>query len=172
VIFSAMTPASRGSLRLASADPHRAPIIDPNYLADARDLECMMTGLRRAREVGAAAALKAVRAVELFPGPDMHSDAELRKYLRHSVSTYFHPVGTCKIASDAMSVVDSQLKVHGISNLRIADASVMPSIVSGNTNAAVLGIAERAAALVTGEQPRPMHRRPAVAVNVIVDRLA
>jgi choline dehydrogenase len=149
VIFSAMTPASRGSVRLASADPRRAPVIDPNYLADERDLECMVTGLRRAREIGAAVALKPVRDVELFPGPQAHTDDELRKYLRRSISTYFHPVGTCKIGSDAMSVVDPDLKVHGISNLRIADASVMPSIVSGNTNAAVLAIAERAAALLT-----------------------
>ena len=96
VIFSAMTPASRGSVRLASADPHRAPVIDPNYLADDRDLECMVTGLGRAREIGAAVALTPVRDVELFPGLEAHTDDELRKYLRRSISTYFHRVGTCE----------------------------------------------------------------------------
>jgi choline dehydrogenase len=81
--------------------------------------------------------------------------------VRHSLSTYFHPVGTCKIGTDPMSVVDPQLEVHGITNLRIADASVMPSITSGNTNAAVLGIAERAASLITGEHMERLPRRGA-----------
>jgi choline dehydrogenase len=152
IIFSVMTPASRGSVRLASADPFRAPVIDPNYLADDRDVDRMVTGLRLARDIGASTALKFVRDRELFPGPETITDQGLRKYLRRSVSTYFHPVGTCKIGTDAMSVVDPQLKVHGISNLRVADGSVMPSIVSGNTNAAVLAIAERAAALLSGDE--------------------
>jgi choline dehydrogenase len=151
IIFSVMTPASRGYVRLASADPHRAPVIDPNYLTDDRDVDRMVTGLRLAREIGASPALRSVRGRELFPGAETLTDDSLRKYLRRSVSTYFHPVGTCRIGSDAMSVVDPQLKVHGIGNLRVADASVMPSIVSGNTNAAVLAIAERAAALLSGQ---------------------
>ena len=151
VLFSVVTPASRGSVQLASADPHQPPVIDPNYLADPRDVDRMVTGLRRAREIGAGSALRSVRARELFPGPDDQTDDALRKYLRRSASTYFHPVGTCKIGTDTMSVVDPELKVHGISHLRIADGSVMPSIVSGNTNAAILAIAERAAALLTGE---------------------
>jgi choline dehydrogenase len=151
IIFAVMTPASRGSVRLASTDPKQAPVIDPNYLTDHRDVDRMVTGLRRARDIGASAALKFVRDRELFPGPETLTDDALRKYLRRSVSTYFHPVGTCRIGADAMSVVDPQLKVHGISNLRVADASVMPSIVSGNTNAAVLAIAERAAALLSGD---------------------
>ena len=87
-----------------------------------------------------------------FPRRDTQTDAAGHAYLRSSISSYFHPVGTCKIGTDPMSVVDAQLKVHGIEHLRIADASVMPSIVSGNTNAAVLGIAERAASLLTDEQ--------------------
>jgi choline dehydrogenase len=151
VIFSVMTPASRGSVRLASADPKRAPVIDPNYLADDRDVDRMVAGLRRARDIGASPALKDVRDRELFPGPEAETDCELRKCLRRSVSSCFHPVGTCKIGADLMAVVDAQLKVHGISNLRVADASVMPSIVSGNTNAATLAIAERAAALLSGD---------------------
>jgi len=152
IIFSLMTPASRGTLRLASADPQQPPSIDPNYLADQRDVERMVAGLRAAREIGAADALAPVRAAELFPRPDAHTDAALRTYLRSGVSTYFHPVGTCRIGSDPMSVVDPELRVHGIANLRVTDASVMPSITSGNTNAAVLGIAERAASIITGER--------------------
>jgi len=157
VIFSLMTPASRGSLRLASNDPRQPPLIDPNYLADERDMERMVSGLRVARKIGAANALAPWRDRELFPGPDLQTNDALRAHLRRSVSTYYHPVGTCKIGNDCMSVVDAQLKVHGISHLRIADASVMPSIVSGNTNAAVLAIAERAASLLTGapEAPKP-----------------
>jgi choline dehydrogenase len=152
VIFSLMTPVSRGSVRLASADPRQPPLIDPNYLANDRDVERMVAGLRAAREIGAADALAPVGASELFPGPDAHTDAALRTYLRGSVSTYFHPVGTCRIGSDRMSVLDPELRVHGIANLRVADASVMPSVTSGNTNAAVLGIAERASSIITGER--------------------
>ena len=154
IIFSLMTPASRGSIRLASADPPQAPLIDPNYLADQSDVERMVTGLGAAREVGAADALAPIRGAELFPGPDARTDAALRTHLRRSVSTYFHPVGTCKIGTDPLSVVDPQLNVRGVSKLRIADASVMPAITSGNTNAAVLGIAERAASLLTGEHTK------------------
>jgi choline dehydrogenase len=151
VIFGLMTPASRGSVRLAGADPRRAPLIDPNYLADERDRQRMVAGLRLAREVGAAAALAPWRDSELFPGPDAQTDDALLAHLRRGVSTYYHPVGTCKIGTDAMAVVDPRLRVQGIANLRVADASVMPSIVSGNTNAPVLAIAERAASLITGE---------------------
>src|SRR5882757_7917077 len=146
-----MTPASRGCVRLASADPQQAPLIDPNYLAEQSDQRRMVAGLRLAREVGAANALGGWRDKELSPGPGAHTDEALLAHLRRTVSTYYHPVGTCKMGGDATSVVDPQLRVHGIANLRVADASVMPSIVSGNTNAAVLAIAERAAHLITGD---------------------
>jgi len=151
VIFSLMTPASRGYVRLASANPQQAPLIDPNYLAERSDQRRMVAGLRLAREVGAANALAGWRDKELSPGSAAQSDEAILAHLRRSVSTYYHPVGTCQIGSDAMSVVDPQLRVHGITNLRVADASVMPSVISGNTNAAVLAIAERAASLITGE---------------------
>jgi len=154
VVYSLMTPASRGCVRLASADPYAPPLIDPNYLAEESDPRRMITGLRLARHIGEAAAFAPWRDKELFPGPGIRTDAELGAHLRHSMSTYFHPVGTCKIGNDAMAVVDAGLKVRGITNLRVADASVMPSVVSANTNAAVLAIAERAASLLTGELPR------------------
>ena len=110
----------------------------------------LTVGLRAAREIGSAPAFAHLRDEELFPGSQTRSDAACHAYLRRTVSTYFHPVGTCRrFGTNGTSVVDPALKVHGIENLRIADASVMPSIVSGNTNAAVLAIAERAASLLT-----------------------
>jgi choline dehydrogenase len=149
ILFSLMTPASRGSVRLASADPSAPPLIDPHYLQDPADVARMIAGLRLAREIGEAAALKPLREEELFPGDDARTDEQLHDYLQSTVTTYFHPVGTCRIGTDPMSVVDTDLRVHGLVNLRIADASVMPSLVTGNTNAAVLAIAERAADLIT-----------------------
>ena len=151
VVFSLMTPASRGTVRLASPDPDHSPLIDPNYLSDPSDIARMIAGLRVAREIGGARALTSLRGDELFSGKRSQSAVACHTYLRSTVSSYFHPVGTCKIGSDKMSVVDAQLKVRGIDHLRIADASVMPLLVSGNTNAAVLAIAERAASLLTDD---------------------
>jgi choline dehydrogenase len=151
VIFSLMTPASRGSVRLASPDPETAPLIDPRYLTDPSDATRMTAALRLARDIGSARALTPFRDKELFPGPDTRTDADCHAYLRSTVTSYFHPVGTCAIGTDKMSVADPHLTVHGIAHLRVADASVMPSLVSGNTNAAVLAIAERAASLLLGE---------------------
>ena len=150
ILFSLMTPSSRGSVRLASADPSVPPLIDPHYLEDPTDVTRMVAGLRLAREIGETVALKPLRDEELFPGPDARTDDQLRDYVAKTLTTYFHPVGTCRIGTDESSVVDPDLRVHGITGLRVADASVMPSLVSGNTNAAVLAIAERAAHLITG----------------------
>ena len=149
VVFSVVTPASRGTVRLASPDPFVAPLVDPNYFDDERrDLRRMITALRLARELGAATPLAEFRERELFPGEQVQSDAELADYLRGAASTFFHVVGTCRIGSDAMAVLDDQLRVHGIEGLRVADASVMPTMPSANTNATVLGIAERSAGLL------------------------
>jgi choline dehydrogenase len=112
----------------------------------------VLTGLDAAREIGTAAALGPVRDTEVFPGPAAQADPMLRDYLSRTVSTYFHPVGTCKIGTDATSVVDPELRVHGVDGLRVADASVMPRIVSANTNATVLAIAEKAADLLTSSR--------------------
>jgi choline dehydrogenase len=148
VLFSLMTPASRGTIELASADPGQAPLIDPRYLTDPRDVTRMTAGLLAAREIGAANALAPLRKDELFPGPQVTADAALHDYLQATITTYFHPVGTCRIGTDGLSVVDPRLRVHGIGQLRVADASVMPSVPSGNTNAVVLAVAERAAAML------------------------
>jgi choline dehydrogenase len=143
-----MLPRSRGSVRLASAEPGSPPLIDPNYYADPRDLHAFAAGLRAAREIGRAAALDKWRGEEVLPGPDVDDEASLRAYLRRNLSTYAHPGGTCRIGTDAGAVVDTDLRVRGISGLRVADASVMPAAPSANTNATVYAIAERAAGLI------------------------
>jgi choline dehydrogenase len=145
IAFSVMTPLSRGTLRLASADPAQAPRINPNYLAEPEDVRRMLIGLQRAREIGAASALADWRARQVLPGPEAVDAACAREYLERCTGPYFHLVGTCAIGQ----VVDPQLRVRGIDGLRVADASVMPSIVSANTNATTVMIAERAAALIT-----------------------
>jgi choline dehydrogenase len=144
IAFSVMDPRSRGSVQLASADPAAAPLVDPGYYTDERDLRVMVTGLRIAREIGTAAALDPWRGEEVLPGPDVHDDDGARDYLRMNLLPYFHGVGTCRIGA----VVDPDLRVYGIDGLRVADASVMPSIVSANTQATVCAIAERAAVLL------------------------
>jgi choline dehydrogenase len=134
-------------------------VVDPRYLSDSRDVAVLLTGLKIAREIGQAQPLAPWRAGEALPGPGVDTDEALRHYADAAMESYFHPVGTCRIGTDAMSVVDPELCVHGLSGLRIADASVMPSIVSGNTNAAVYAIAERAATLI-GRSPALTGARP------------
>jgi choline dehydrogenase len=151
LVTSLMLPRSRGTVRLASAEPGTAPLIDPNYYADPRDLHTFAAGLLVAREIGRAAALDPWRGEEVLPGPDVNDDASLRAYLRQNLSTYAHPGGTCRVGTDADAVVGTDLRVHGISGLRVADASVMPSAPSANTNATVYAIAERAASLIQAQ---------------------
>jgi choline dehydrogenase len=153
IAFSAISPHSRGSVRLARADPAADPLVDPNYYADSRDVAVMTTGLRVARAIGRAGALNPWRGEEILPGPGVDDDESARTYLYQSLRTYSHHVGTCRIGGDDMAVVDTSLRVHGIEGLRVADASVMPSIVSANTSATVYGIAERAAALIGAGLP-------------------
>jgi choline dehydrogenase len=148
---SLMLPASRGSVRLASAEPGTPPLIDPNYYAEPRDLHTFAAGLRAARDIGRAAALDRWRGEEVLPGPDVNDDGSLRAYLRQNVITYHHPGGTCRIGTDAEAVVGTDLCVRGISGLRVADASVMPSAPSANINATVYAIAERAADLIQAQ---------------------
>ncbi|OBH53632.1 GMC family oxidoreductase [Mycobacterium sp. E2479] len=147
---SAMQPFSRGSVRLAEAAAEAAPVVDPNYLGDARDLETLVDGLFIAREIGTAPALSAWRGVELAPGPHACSRKALRDFVKQTVGPYFHPVGTCAMGRTQQSVVDHELRVHGLTGLRVVDASVMPSLPAMNPMATVYGIAERAAALIKG----------------------
>ena len=143
-----MRPRSRGTVRLASDDPHAAPLIDPNYWADPYDREMSLRGLRLAREIMAQKALKPFIKSEHLPGPGLKTDEELFNYACASAKTDHHPAGTCKMGHDAMSVVTPDLKMRGLEGLRICDASIMPTVVTGNTNAATIMIAEKAADMI------------------------
>jgi choline dehydrogenase len=148
ISFALLGPYSRGSVRLASSDPGIAPLIDPGLLTDQRDMDGMLAALRLAREIGGARAMAKWRQEEVLPGAAVTTADRQCDYLRRSTGTYYHPVGTCRIGTDPAAVTDPQLRVHGIGGLRVADASVMPSIPAANTNATVLAIAERAADLI------------------------
>jgi choline dehydrogenase-like flavoprotein len=140
---------------LASADPFAAPLIDPNLLSVPEDVEPLVRGIRMVRKVFAAPAFAPFAAHETAPGAAAQSDADLIAYIRAESYTVHHPVSTCRIGVDPMAVVDPQLRVAGIEGLRVADASVFPSIIGGNTNAAVVMIAEKAADLILGRTAPP-----------------
>jgi choline dehydrogenase len=141
-----LRPKSRGTVRLRSADPLAKPIVDNNYLAEPEDLRLEIAGLRFAREILAANPLSKMVSAELLPGADITSDADLAAHCRRTVKTNWHPVGTCRMGpeGDAMAVLDKQLRVRGVEGLRVIDASAMPFIPSGNTNAPVMALASRA----------------------------
>ena len=140
-----VNPESRGEITLRSANPKDPPKIQPNYLATQFDIDTMIRGIRLTREVIGQKAFDAYRGAEVAPGPGKASDAELTQWLRATAMTTFHPVGTCKMGHDPMAVVDNKLRVRGIDGLRVADASIMPIISSGNTNAPAIMIGERCA---------------------------
>jgi choline dehydrogenase len=141
-------PASRGSLQLESADPEAHPLVDPAYLSREVDVDAMVSALELCREIGRQPALAEWEPEELYPGPEVRARDELRDYVRRTAITYHHQVGTCKMGVDELAVVDPALRVYGVQGLRVADASVMPFITSGNTHAPAVMIGERAADLV------------------------
>jgi choline dehydrogenase len=150
-------PQSRGSVRLASSDPAAAPLVDPQLLSHPDDVDTMLRGLKIGRRVTRAASFARYRAVEVQPGPEAQTDAALIDYLRRAAATVHHPCGSCRMGADALSVVDAQLRVRGIEALRVADASVFPRLVGGNTNAAVVMIAEKAADMIRSiPAPQPI----------------
>ena len=146
--ISQLQVESRGSVRIRSADPAAPPAIRYNYLATENDRRVMVEGLRFIRRIAAARPLADYIVREEFPGARAQSDEELLAFCRESGDTVFHPTSTCRMGTDEKSVVDSQLRVRGLQGLRVVDASVMPAVVSGNTNAAVIAIAEKAADLI------------------------
>ena len=143
-------PESRGSVRLASADPSAEPIIDPAYLSDSRDIDLFMRGVEIAREFMANPAVAGEFVEEIEPGPKFNDKDALRKELPNRVCTVYHPVGTCRMGIDERAVVDPQLRVRGIEGLRVADASIMPKITGGNTNIPAIMIGEKAADMIRG----------------------
>jgi choline dehydrogenase len=143
-----VNPESRGVIALRSADPAAPPRIFANYLATELDKATTIAGVRLMREVMAAKPFDGLRGRELAPGPDIATDAGLRAWLKRAGGTTLHPVGTCKMGIDPMAVVDPELKLHGLDGLRVADASIMPIISSGNTNAPTIMIGEKAAEMI------------------------
>lgn len=141
-------PKSRGTVRIASGDPDTDLIIDPNYFSHPDDMAAMIQAVRLSRQIGEQAALEEWNAREYFPGPHVERDEEIARYVADDVSTWFHPVGTCRMGMGPDAVVDPTLRVHGMDGLRVADASIMPDIVSVNTNAASTMIGWKAGGLV------------------------
>ena len=155
-------PRSIGQLTLATSNPLDKPLIDPNYLDDPYDVRAMLAGIRWNRRILAARAFADVLGEELTPGPATWSDEELTEHIRRTASTTWHPVGTCKMGSDAMAVVNSSLRVRGIESLRVVDASILPTMISGNTNAPTMMIAEKASDLIRGvRSPQSQNSAPA-----------
>jgi choline dehydrogenase-like flavoprotein len=145
-----LRPRSRGTVRLASSDPRAAPLIDPNYWSERHDRDMSLAGLRMAREILSRSALKEFILAERMPGPDVNSEADLIAYACRTCKTDYHPVGTCRMGEGPDAVVAPDLRVHGLVGLRVADASVMPRIVSSNTNAPTIMIGEKASDLIRG----------------------
>jgi choline dehydrogenase len=141
-------PDSRGTIMARSADPAEKPAINPNYLSDPADIRVLTAGMRFTREIFAAPAIARHSTVETLPGPDVNSDDALLDYARRYGTTIYHPVGTCRMGDGSSAVVDSRLRVHGLTGLRVIDASIMPTLTTGNTNAPTIMIGEKGAAMI------------------------
>jgi len=149
-----LRPRSRGTITLRSSNPLDAPRIHANYFGDPGEINLMVEGVKLARQIAGARALTKFRGRELFPGNDAQGDDALRDFARRMTETLYHPVGTCKMGNDPMAVVDPELRVHGLERLRVVDASIMPSVTGGNTNAPTIMIAEKAADMIKGKRGR------------------
>ena len=149
-----LRPESAGAIHSHSADRAASPAIKPNFLSEAVDRAALIEGMRIARRVAAAPTLARYADHEIYPGDGIESDEDILEFCRHTGSTVFHPIGTCKMGRDAMAVVDDRLRVHGVRGLRVADASIMPTLVSGNTNAPAIMIGEKAASMILEDARR------------------
>lgn len=154
ILNSFLHPKSRGEVTLQSPNPNDSPKVDPNFLCVSSDIDPLVAGIRQARELLMHPAFEPYRLKENLPGANLTTDDELKDYIRNTASPDYHSVGTCKMGNDAMAVVDSRLRVHGIERLRVVDASIMPVIVTGNTNAPTSMIAEKAAAMILEDDKR------------------
>lgn len=143
-------PESRGEIRLASADPFAAPLIQPNYLAAEGDLASGIEGVKIAREILNSKVFDRFRGKEWWPGPGAQTDDDFAEHIRATAQTIYHPVGTCRMGNDGESVVDGRLRVRGVEGLRVVDASVFPLQMTGHTNAPAMMLAEKAADLIRG----------------------
>jgi choline dehydrogenase len=146
-------PYSRGEIRLRSSNPLDSPAIRANYFSDPHDMDVMLEGVKLSRELAGTKAFAPYRKREMHPGPEAKDDQALRRHIRTFVETLYHPVGTCKMGKDDSAIVDSELRVHGVEGLRVVDASIMPTVVGGNTNAPTIMIAEKAAEMIRNGSP-------------------
>ncbi len=146
-----LRPESRGHIRIKSSDPFAPPEMQPNYLSTPLDRASALAGVKAARAIAAAPAMRAYVKREVKPGPDVDDDSALLEFCRNNGATIFHPSGTCRMGNDAMAVVDARLRVHGMDGLRVIDCSAMPVLVSGNTNAPVVMMAEKAADMIRAD---------------------
>ena len=166
-----LRPESRGTVSLRNADPMEPPVMRANYLATETDRRCTVEGIKFARRLADTAALRPLLTEEFKPGSSVAGDDALLEFARNSGATIFHPSGTCKMGSDRMAVTDARLRVHGIDGLRVVDCSIMPTLVSGNTSAPVVMIAEKAADMIRADARErssastPMRQEAAVAVQ-------
>jgi choline dehydrogenase len=160
-----LRPESRGTVTLAGDDPFADPLIDPNYLATDEDLRALREGVKIQRDVFAQAAFDPYRGPEYSPGEAARTDAQIDEWIRRTAETIYHPVGTCRMGTDARSVVDGDLRVHGVEGLRVIDASVMPTLVSGNTNAPTIMIAEKVSDVLRGRKALPPEDVPVAGDN-------
>ena len=148
VMIYGLRPLSRGRVGLHSADPFAAPLIDPNYMAESADVEQLVRGVHLLRRILAQSAFAPHHEVEMSPGPALQNDDDLAEWVRRSGESAYHPVGTCKMGIDSMAVVDPRLRVYGLQCLRVVDASIMPTLVGGNTNQPATMIGEKGAAMI------------------------
>jgi choline dehydrogenase len=143
-----MRPESRGHIHVLSSDPRTPPAIHYNFLSSPVDAALTVRAVRIAKTIMTAPALAPMQVTEIAPGPDRNTDDEILDWVKAAAETTYHPVGTCKMGPDALAVVDAKLRVHGVEGLRVADASIMPTLTSGNTNAPSIMIGEKAADMV------------------------
>jgi choline dehydrogenase len=148
ILPGVVRPYSRGWVRLAGPDPLAKPLVNPNYLDDAADLRRLVQAVRLSREIFATEAFAGLLGDELMPGPDVRTDDELTGFVRTHADSYHHQVGSCRMGVDDLSVVDPRLRVHGVTGLRVVDASVLPTVPSGNCHTAIVAVAERASDLI------------------------
>ncbi len=143
-----LRPKSRGSVSLANRDPAAAPLIDPRFFSESEDLEVLLDGLKLSRRILGSEEFRKYEPTEALPGAEAQTDDQLRDYILENSATIFHPVGTCKMGTDEGAVVDARLRVHGVRCLRVVDASIMPRVTGGNTNAPSILIGEKAADMI------------------------
>ena len=167
LLVSLLRPTSRGWISLASSRPTDRPVLHPAFLEAPEEVGTLIAGMRETRRILALAPIRDLLGAERLPGSQHQSDAELEQVIRATLSTVYHPVGTCKMgpARDPLAVVDAQLRVHGVGRLRVADASIMPNIIGGNTSAPAMMIGERAAAFILGQQLQDVASEPRALVE-------